>query len=319
MANPVPLDDVQRMGKAIAESGLFGIKTPAQAIALMLVAQAEGRHPASAAQDYHIISGRPSLKADAMLGRFLACRGRVEWHELTDAIADATFHHESGGSVRLTWDMARAKAAGLLGNPTWKKYPRAMLRARLVSEGVRTVFPAVLGGMYTPEEVKGFTEQEDTTEAEYEIVQDADGQPEGSGAVSFPQETPDSPEAPRAPALGEDESEEDAVRKARILTHIRQRLNSEFGDGPPWEPREKCAVIKDLFGRGVWREVEDLPVGVLYSATMLDPDTDGDPERTRFERVIRLVKAGVRRGSTDLDASAWPGSEREPVIDAEVF
>ena len=36
----VPYSDIEKMGKAVAESSLFGIKTQQQAIALMLVAQA---------------------------------------------------------------------------------------------------------------------------------------------------------------------------------------------------------------------------------------------------------------------------------------
>lgn len=288
----VPFDDLQRMGKAIAESGLFGIKTPAQAIALALVAQAEGRHPASAAQDYHVINGRPSLKADAMLGRFLAAGGRVEWHELTDAIADATFHHDNGGSVRLTWDMDRAKAAGLLGNPTWKKYPRAMLRARLVSEGVRTVFPAVLGGMYTPEEVKQFDEPEaeETADAEFEIVDEEQAPPQKD-------------------------------TRGRILDHIKSRLDQAFGDVPIYMP-PKASVLKDLFGSGRWENLVAADLAELVAATALDPTTDGDPERTRFERVIRLVDSGIRRPD-EVDAANWPGTapepEPEPAIDAEVF
>jgi hypothetical protein len=52
--------------------------------------------------------------------------------------------------------MARAKAAGLGGKDNWRSYPRQMLRARVISEGVRATFPAVLNGMYTPEEVGEF-------------------------------------------------------------------------------------------------------------------------------------------------------------------
>jgi hypothetical protein len=61
-----PVSDLERMAKAFAASKLFGLQNVDQALALCLVAQAEGRHPASAAQDYHIISGRPAKKADAM-------------------------------------------------------------------------------------------------------------------------------------------------------------------------------------------------------------------------------------------------------------
>ena len=109
----IPVGEVERMAIAVAKSGLFGVKTPDQALALMLVAQAEGRHPALAARDYDIIQGRPAKKAEAMLRDFLQSGGSVEWHDLSDDIADATFSHPQGGKVRIAWDMARAKTAGL--------------------------------------------------------------------------------------------------------------------------------------------------------------------------------------------------------------
>lgn len=150
------IGDLERIARAIAGSKLFGVQNEDQALALCLVAQAEGRHPALAAQDYHIISGRPSKKADAMLRDLLASGGRVEWHALDDARADATFSHPAGGTVRIAWDMERAKAAQVLGNAMWKKYPRQMLRSRCVSEGVRTVCPGATSGMYEPGEVADF-------------------------------------------------------------------------------------------------------------------------------------------------------------------
>ena len=149
----VPVSDLEKMATAVAASKLFGITTPDQALALMLVAQAEGLHPATAARDYHIIQGRPTLKADAMLARYLASGGKVEWHEHTDTRVEATFSHPQGGSLKIHWDMARAKQAELK-SPMWTKYPRQMLRARVISEGVRATNPAVAVGVYTPEEAQ---------------------------------------------------------------------------------------------------------------------------------------------------------------------
>ena len=151
---PVPYADMERMATVIAQPGLFGVKNPVQALALMLVAQAEGLHPATAARDYHVIQGRPALKTDAMLARFQAASGRVQWHDYSDAVVSATFTHAAGGSVKIEWTIDRAKTAGLTGKDVWKQYPRAMLRARVISEGIRTVYPGVLSGMYAPEEVR---------------------------------------------------------------------------------------------------------------------------------------------------------------------
>lgn len=155
----VPVGDLQTMAGALAKSGLFGVKTADQALALMIVAQAEGRHPGSVASDYHIIQGRASLKSDAMLARFQQAGGKVEWHDHTNDKVSATFSHPQGGSLRVDWDLPRAKAAGLGTKDNWRQYPRQMLRARVISEGVRAVFPAVLNGMYTPEEVRDFEPQ----------------------------------------------------------------------------------------------------------------------------------------------------------------
>jgi hypothetical protein len=146
--------DLERMAVAIAKSGLFGVKTPEQALSLMLLAQAEGLHPAIAARDYHVIDGKPALKADAMLSRFMATGGRVEWHELTDAKVSATFSHSIGGTLRIEWTIEMAARAELTKKDNWRKYPRAMLRSRVVSEGIRSVYPGIITGVYTPDELQ---------------------------------------------------------------------------------------------------------------------------------------------------------------------
>lgn len=150
----VHVNDIHTMAVAVVKSGLFGMKTVEQATALMLIAQAEGYHPALAARDYHIIQGRPTLKAETMMARFQQQGGKVEWKTLTDTEVTAVFSHPSGGSASITWTFEQAKKAGLTNKDNWKNYPRAMLRARVVSEGIRTVYPGVVLGVYTPEEVQ---------------------------------------------------------------------------------------------------------------------------------------------------------------------
>jgi len=150
----VPVADIEKMAGAIAKSKMFGMKTTEEAFALMLIAQAEGMHPAIAARDYHVIQGRPTLKADAMLARFQNAGGKVQWDVYTDAEVTGTFSHPQGGSLKLTWTFAQAKAIGLTGKDNWKNYPRAMLRARCISEGIRTVYPGCVVGTYTAEELE---------------------------------------------------------------------------------------------------------------------------------------------------------------------
>jgi hypothetical protein len=154
----VPISDIQQMATAVAKSGLFGIKTPDQGVALMLIAQAEGLHPAIAARDYHVIQGRPALKTDAMLARFQQAGGKVEWKTYTDDEVTGVFSHPQGGSLTVTWTMKQAKSIGLANKDNWKNYPRAMLRARCISEGIRSVYPGCVVGVYSVEETQDFTD-----------------------------------------------------------------------------------------------------------------------------------------------------------------
>ena len=178
----VPFNDIERMAKAISSSSLFGVKTADQAIALMLVAQAEGMHPAIAATHYHVINGRPTLKADAMLSRFQAAGGKVNWTVYTDDVVTGVFSHPQGGSVSVEWSVAKAQQAGLTKNPTWRQYPRQMLRARCISEGIRTVYPGVTVGVYTPEEVSDFAPE--PARPEPRLVEGVETSPEMSAVMA---------------------------------------------------------------------------------------------------------------------------------------
>ncbi len=148
----IAFNDLTGMANTIAKSGMLGTKSPEDALTIMLVAQSEGRHPGSIIKDYHIINGKPTLRADAMQARFQQAGGRVEWLQLNNEVVEAKFTYESGGTVTIKWTIEDAKNAGLTKNPTWGKYPRSMLRSRVVSEGIKTVCPNVISGFYTPEE-----------------------------------------------------------------------------------------------------------------------------------------------------------------------
>jgi hypothetical protein len=161
----IPYSEIEKMAAAISKSGLFlGIETPAQAIGLMLIAQARGIHPAQAVLEYNIINGKPAMKAEAMLAHFQQAGGIVEWVEMTDEKVTGKFSHASCPKpVTITWDIPRAKRAEVYrvqtsGGKTgmWVKYPRQLLRARVISEGIRACYPAVVEGVYSVEEVQDF-------------------------------------------------------------------------------------------------------------------------------------------------------------------
>ena len=178
MSNIVPFEQQMTLARAFARSGLFGLKDETQALALMALCEAEGLHPAQAIRDYHIIQGKPAMKADAMLARFQKAGGSVSWSAYGDDQVVGTFTHPQGGSVTIDWTIARAKGIGLAGKDNWKHYPRNMLRARCISEGVRAVYPGIATGIYTPEELQDMSPQEVRDMGPAEIVPPAELAPE---------------------------------------------------------------------------------------------------------------------------------------------
>lgn len=144
---------IDRLASAVAKSNLYGIKTPEQAQVLMHLCRSKGLDPIQAVERYHIMNtGRPSMRADAMLAEFQARGGTVRWLERNATSVVAEFSHPQGGTIEVQWTIEMAQKAGITRNGTWQAYPRQMLTARVISEGVRTVLPGVVSGVYTPEE-----------------------------------------------------------------------------------------------------------------------------------------------------------------------
>jgi len=192
MSNLIAYSDMEQMATAIAASGLFGMKDKNSVLALMAVAQSEGLHPATAARDFHIIQGRPALKADAMLARFQNAGGKVDWKEYTDEKVTGLFSHPNGGELSVSWTIEQAQRIGLVKPGSgWQKFPRAMLRSRCISEGIRSVFPGSVTGFYTPEEVETFTPPKELGKVD-----------QSTGEVELVDIVEDIPSAPRVVGSG---------------------------------------------------------------------------------------------------------------------
>lgn len=204
------LDDIERVAKIIADAKMFGITSAAQASTLMLICQAEGLNPVAALRRYHLIEGRPSMRADAMQGEFEAAGGGIIWHVRTDDTVAATLfsrrqsidenaRERAVNRFMLLWKLnceaneakqsalmadiaklshdgedtiirtlADATAKGLTqgkdGMKTnWSRSPKAMLTARVVTEGVRLLNPGLIAGIVSDDEAHEIADHERST------------------------------------------------------------------------------------------------------------------------------------------------------------
>jgi hypothetical protein len=147
----------QQAGELI-KSGFLpaGIKSPEQAVAIILKGRELGIPPMQALSHIHVINGKPTMSAELMLAQVFRLHPKTKLSYPERSSEKCVTKVQRDGSEPSTFSFTKedAQAAGLLNNPTWKKFPRAMLHARCISEMCRSLFPdAIAGVSYCPEEL----------------------------------------------------------------------------------------------------------------------------------------------------------------------
>jgi hypothetical protein len=183
MAMTVDVDSLQRMGKMLALSGYFeksgnGDQAIAQMCTKILAGRELGFGPFAAVNGIYIIQGRPSVSANLMASAVKAS-GRYDYKvkQMTAEVCELEFFEIGNGKRESlgvsSFNAVEAKAAG---TQNMGKFPRNMLFARAMSNGVRWYCPDVFSGnaVYVPEELGADVDQEgnviDSTVTVREVV-----------------------------------------------------------------------------------------------------------------------------------------------------
>ena len=154
-----PMTAIAELGNMFHKSGIMGVATPGDGAVVALTCMCEGITPLEFAKTYHIINGRPSMRADMMHAKFRASGGRVTWINMGDdgKAAEATFEYDGQSAViKYTIEDAKNVVGDKLdkADSNWKKDRGAMLRARLITKAIRILAPELIAGVYTPEELE---------------------------------------------------------------------------------------------------------------------------------------------------------------------
>lgn len=148
---------VEREGAAmLLKSGLApqGLKTPEAAMFVILVGRDLGLTPTQSLRSINVISGKVEVAADMQLALFKRAGGRATWARLEALGAVLHLTHPNGDEHTETFTMEDARRAGLTG-PNWSKYPKAMLRSRCITAGMKSVGFDALAGVYAEGEIGG--------------------------------------------------------------------------------------------------------------------------------------------------------------------
>lgn len=173
--------DARLTASAFYQSGMFpNLKNEAQAFVLIQAGSEMGVGAMEAVQGIQLIQGKPTMSAN-LLAALVKRHPRYDFKviEHTDTACRIEFLQDGEPSGVSEFTLEDAKQAGLGNNQTWKKYTKALLFARSLTQGVRWYAPDVTSSAaYTPEELGA-----DHVQSEPEIVQTSDG---GTGSSNAP-------------------------------------------------------------------------------------------------------------------------------------
>ena len=161
--------DIMSIGKAFAESGMFtDIKSAAQAIVKIQAGQEIGIPPFASMSGIHIIQGKPTIGA-GLIASSIKGSGKYDFRvvEHSEKICSIEFFQGKESLGISTFTIEDAKKAG---TKNIDKFPKNMLFARAISNGVKFYTPDVFSGpVYTPEEM-----EQVTVDAPVEVLPDYD-------------------------------------------------------------------------------------------------------------------------------------------------
>jgi hypothetical protein len=287
-------------------------RNPASVLWAMEYGRALGLDVVTTINTIHVIKGKPTQSADLMLSRAREAghkvRIRQEPGQCTVSIwrsDDPEFENS------VTWTYDDAVTAGLCEmrnnrpysrsqkgeKQNWEKYPRAMLRARAISECVRMACPEVLhGAIYTPEEVGAWVDQDGhpveppvAPVQQLRPVQSSEGVPQGTDSTI-------SPEQSYADTAGTTTNRA-AVQELYREAHAAGLLGATVKVGD-----ETCELGAYLIARGQ-QLAEPTPTGDEKQGDDQVPDVEvvaeGDTEADVAERELRA--AAAKAGLDNLD------------------
>ena len=207
---------IRRQSEALVKTGFLpaAIKTPEQALAIILTGRELGIPAMAALNTINVIQGKPTVSPQLMLA-LIERSGQLEDIQVLagEDFVQVTMQRRNRTEHTERFGRAEAQAMNLISKDNYKKQPLVMYKWRAIAACARVVFPDVILGLYTPDEMG----------ADVTVTDD--------GAMFVAEAEPTEP----TDAL---------VREARDWF---KKLN-EVGHEPKWTPKTATAFVNQMFG-----------------------------------------------------------------------
>ena len=282
------LDDVARLAKIAADSGLARVRTPAECAVILMTGAELGLSPMQSLRGIYVVEGRPTLAADTMVAVIRRSGVCALWRTVESTAERCTIEAKRTDDERTqskTWTIADATRAGLAGTNIWKAYPAQMLRHRCAADLARELFSDVVLGLYDPEEIDSATYDDAPAQ---EPTQRRANPMEGLGIEAPPKRPQNAAETP-------------AQRD-----HIREATAHVGGDNPTLgEHNRAAAEAQAMPDAPAWRVAldalaNDAPALVAFC---------NDAERAQMPGTCGAVwlkhRAEIAAFAADIREAAW--------------
>jgi hypothetical protein len=159
---PRSLAEVEKISTYLAKSGLIpdALRGKPSDVAVVLMTGAElGLGPMQSLRSINVIHGKGSMSSDLMAALVMSS-AQCRYLRLVESTPERAVYEtwrtgQPEPAPRMGFSWEEAIGADLPAkNPTYKKYPAAMLRARAIAVICRAVYPDLLNGIYTHEEAQ---------------------------------------------------------------------------------------------------------------------------------------------------------------------
>ena len=151
-----PMNELAANGDQAVKTGMLPdhIKTGWQFAVIAATGHELGMQPMRAIRSLAMVKGKVVESADSQLARFKAAGGRSQFEVLDETKAVLHLIHPNGDKHTESFTIEDAKRAGLSSNSNYSKFPKAMLRSRAITAGLKSVGWEGAVGAYDPDELR---------------------------------------------------------------------------------------------------------------------------------------------------------------------
>ena len=267
------LAEAMAIGRTVVESRLFPaeIKTAEQAAIIILTGAELGIPPMAALRSVQVVRGKMSEAADSQLARFKSQGGRAVVVEHTDEVCVLRMTHPNGDEYTSSFSIADARRAQL-NSPIWKTHPRAMLRSRAITAGLKSLGWSGAAGVYDPDETREIVAQHPSVDsAPTAPASDDTRTPAASGPLRPLLRVPAAPQVELdQPQVVEREPGDDSDDDERIDPQDGMLKLTDEGTPHGGVTVEKVSKKKTKAGKSFWIAKTPLGEYATFSSTQAE-------------------------------------------------